>query len=204
MNYSRALGILVLVFLLTSMASIAQVDISSVTLRAGSIRTQSADYSGQGYMWSFYPELEIGGHFFAPSLSWGASWGHWTDGITQTLPIADHVTYSQQGHIVSGRIGLRPQVLDSRWPIPLTIFVGVAQHFTSVTYVGGRDLVGNPGTSSSQHATTGFFGLAISIPVAAQFSLQAEVLQFVAFGDEPIDHAQKNRRAFTLGAAVTF
>ena len=139
-----------------------------------------------------------------PYLSWGASWGYWSDGINEPLPVADMVTYAQNGHIISARIGFRPQVLDSHWPIPLLIFAGVAEQFSKTTYVGGFGLSGNKGENSSDQLTIAFFGGGLYFPLTPNVNLGAEALQFIAIGDGPYAFAQKNRRAFTIGVAVEF
>jgi hypothetical protein len=205
MKRHRVFAFLASTVLFIPVSTIAQVDISSVTARAGVIRTQWNDASPfPDYLWSFYPELEIGGHFMEPYLTWGISWGYWSDGIDRALPVADMVTYSESGHLVAARIGFQPQVLDHHWPVPVKIFAGITGHFMKSKYVGGTDLTGRAGTNSTDQATTAFFGLGLSIPVVPHINLEAEALQFVPFGDRPIDHAQKNRRAFAIGAAVLF
>ncbi len=200
----RMFAVLVAALILVQTRSEAQVDISFTSVRAGAIRTQSLDFQGEGYLWSFYPELQVGGQLFRPYLFWAATWGYWSDGINEPLPIYDFVTYSQRGHILTARIGVRPRVLAPHLPIPISFFVGVAQHISWTTYIGGTDLGGHHGTNSTDRTTSGLFGLDISVPIVAHLNLDAEGLQFVPFGNNPIDYVQKNRRAFTLGITVLF
>ena len=184
--------------------SFAQITLSTVTARAGIIRTQWADdpiYSS--HLWSFYPEIQAGGAFIVPYFSWGISWGYWTDGIDNTLPVMDMITFSQSGHIVAARIAFHPQILDNHVPMPITVFAGAAEHFTKSSYVGGTDFVGNRGQNSTEQSTTALVGLAVSYPVVSQFNIEAEALQYLPFGDSWIDKAQKNRRAFKFCLVVT-
>ena len=182
--------------------ALPQVDISSLTVRMGATRTLWPDISPySGHMWSFYPELEIGGRFIVPCLSWGASWGYWSDGIDEAYPAMDMTTYSSSSHIVAARIGFQPQRLDSHWPIPVMIFTGVAQHFIEQKYIGGG---GEGRKDISEKSTTAFAGLGFSIPVGTYLSIKAEALQFIPVGDSRIDYLQKNRRTFTLGVSVAF
>jgi hypothetical protein len=201
MNKSRVCAILACVSFLIPISTLAQVDLSRVTLRAGAIRTQSPY---EDHLWSFYPEVEVGGHFIAAYLSWGASWGYWSDGIDEPLPFMDMVTYSQKGHILAARLGFWPQLLDNHWPIPITVFVGVARQFTKTTYVGGFGLAGNRGQNSSDQLTMVFVGAGLSVPIVSHLIVEAEALQYVAVGDGPFAYAQKNRRAFKCGVAVDF
>src|SRR5512146_2985313 len=85
--------------LLLPASAAAQVNVSSVTARLGVIRTLQIGTDDGGHMWAIYPELQVGGVFFTPSMSWGLSWGYWTDGLDHGFDWVDHVTYSQKGHI---------------------------------------------------------------------------------------------------------
>ena len=67
-----------------------QVDVSVISARAGAIRSESITSHGN-YLWSFYPEIEVGGRLFAQYLSWGISWGYWTDGPVEVEPAVDFV-----------------------------------------------------------------------------------------------------------------
>jgi hypothetical protein len=205
MKSSVMFALLASAFCFTFVPVLAQVDMTTLTARAGIIRTQWPDNSQyDDHLWAFYPELEVGGSFIAPYLTWGASWGYWSDGIAHALPVADMITYSQSGHIVAVRFGFRPQILDNRWPLPVTVLAGAAEHFSKNTYVGGRDFTGNRGQNSTDESTTAFVGLGISYPLLTHLNLEGEVLQFIPFGDRAIDTAQKNRRSLKFGAAVSF
>jgi hypothetical protein len=204
MKKSTILKLLSCAFLSIPMTTFAQITFSTVTARVGVIRTEWPDgpiYSS--HLWSFYPELEAGGTFLLPSLSWGLSWGYWTDGIDQPLPVADFVTYSQSSHIIATRIGFRPDLAGNRMPVPLTLFVGVSEHITKLSYVGGTGFDGNRGQTFSEHSAAGFVGLALSYPLFAAIDVQLEGLQYISFGRSWLDRAQKYRQAFKFGLAMT-
>ncbi len=204
MTRSRLVAILLLALILLPTQSQSQIDLSFVTAPAGAIRTESFDngMSG-GYLWSFYPEIEVGGHFLARYLLWSASWGYWSDGIDKPYPYMDYVTYSRQGHILALRIGLQLQTLAPHFPLPLTVSLGSAYHVSKQTYIGGSDFNGKTGTNSTEQTTTGLVGLGFSFPLFSRIDLSAQAFQFIPFGNDPIDHAQTNRRAFTLGLALS-
>lgn len=203
MTTSRLVAILLLALTLLHTQSQSQIDLSSVTARAGAIRTESFTNGLRGdYLWSFYPEVEVSGHFLAGYLFWSASWGYWSDGIEKPFPYMDYVTYSRQGHILALRVGLQVQDLAPHFPIPLTVSLGTAHHISKVTYIGGSDYAGKTGTSSSEQTTTGLLGLGLSFPLFSRIDLSAQALQFIPFGSETIDQVQTGRRAFTLGLAL--
>jgi hypothetical protein len=202
-------GIVVGFLLLTPFPTQAQLDVASVGARAGMIRTLwSESYGSFLPLWSFYPEVQIGGTFFVPYLSWQASWGYWSDGVERAAPIMDMVTYSLSSHIVALRIGFHPQVLDDHVPIPIVVFAGAAEHFIKAERIGGTDYGGerrqNPNYRSLDQSLTPFVGVGVSIWVLPYLNLGAELQQFIPFGSSEISRAQKNRRTFSIGLAVGF
>ena len=177
-----------------------QVDVSVISARAGAIRSESITSHGN-YLWSFYPEIEVGGRLFAQYLSWGISWGYWTDGPVEVEPAVDFVQYSGHGHILSGRVGIRIQSIATHFPIPLTISAGVAHIFSESAYVGeGPPWIGL--ARYTEQTTVGLLGLAVPVPVSSKMEVTAQVVQFLPFGGKRIDNAQTNRRAFTLGLTM--
>lgn len=178
----------------------AQVNLDHISARAGIINDPWSP-PGQDQL-RFYPEVEAGGTFILPYIDWGFSWGYWSQGITQTLPIMDAITYSQEAHILGARFAFYPQALDNHFPIPIDLFAGVAEHIGRTTYVGGEDFNGNPDQNHSTQSTTGIVGLRLTFPINSRFSLDGEVLQFIPFSNS--DNIQKNRREFKLGIMATF
>jgi hypothetical protein len=190
---------LVIFILCVSPASFSQVNMDHISARAGVIADPWSRTSS--HQWRFYPEVEAGGKFILPYFNWGLSWGFWSQGITQTLPITDNPTYSQEAHILAARVAFNPQALDNHFPIPIDLFAGVAVHLSRTNYIGGTDMSGNRGESSSFQSTTGIIGLRLTFSVIYPFSLDGEVLQFI-----PIlasDSIQKGRREFKLGIMAT-
>jgi hypothetical protein len=203
MSKHRSSVVLFFAMLFIPLNALSQVDISSVTVRLGAIRTLWIDITPYpGHMWSVYPELEIGGQFIVPCLAWGASWGYWSDGIDKAIPIPDMTTESSSSHIVAARIGFQPQRLDNHWPIPVEIFTGVAQHFIKQKHIGGSHYFGEGGNTSSETSATPFAGFGFSIAISTCLRVKAEALQFLPIGGRPIDELQKYRRAITLGVGV--
>jgi hypothetical protein len=191
--------------LLVSPAVQAQSDTFSVSARAGMIRTLWTQMGETSVpLWAFYPEIRIGGILFVPYLSWGASWGYWSDGVEQALPVMDRITYSQSSHVVAVRIGFHPRILDSRVPIPISVFAGAAEHFIRYEYVGGNSLTGEGGRNSTDQSFTAFVGAGLSFPVLSYLKLEAEAQQFIPFGGGEMNQAYKNRRVFTIGFSVSF
>jgi len=203
MKRSAVFSIVLCSYLAAPAGTFAQITLSSVTAQAGIIRTQWAnDPIYSNYLWSFYPEIQAGGTFIVPYLSWGLSWGYWADGIDHTLPVMDMITYSQSAHIVAARIGFNPVVCYDHLPLTITLFVGAAEHFSKLSYIGGSSFAGNRGQNSTEQFTTGLAGLGLSYPVGSRFRLQLEGLQYIPFDDRWHDNAQKNRQAFKFGFAV--
>jgi hypothetical protein len=141
---------------------------------------------------------------FVSYLYWGVSWGYWSDGIDRALPVTDFVTYSQSGHIISERAGVKIQSLASSFPLPLIVFLGFSEHFVETSYVGGSDGISQPRQASTDLVFAGLVGIRLTIPIASYLEFQAEALQFIPVGENSLSFAQINRRAFSLGLAVTF
>jgi hypothetical protein len=191
--------------LLVSPAVQAQLKNFSVSARAGMIRTLWTQMGETSVpLWAFYPEIRIGGIFFVPYLSWGVSWGYWSDGIEKALPVMDMATYSQSSHVAAVRIGFHPRILDSRVPIPISVFAGAAEHFVTYEYIGGTSLTGEGGRNSADQSFSVFFGAGFSFPVLSIMKLEAEAQQFIPFGSGEMNQAYKNRRVVTIGFSVSF
>ncbi len=205
MIHRRCAGILLGILILFSPFVRAQVNVSSVTIRSGVIRTMWHDHGSVSVpLWAFYPEIQIGGMLFLPYLRWGASWGYWSDGIDRPLPVMDMVTYSQSSHVVAMRMEFHPRELDQHVPIPISVFVGAAEHFVRQEYIGGADLAGNGGQNSSDRALVGFAGVGVSFRVLPSLSLEGEVRQFIPFGESEDQRAHKDRRVFSIGGTLNF
>ena len=182
----------------------AQLDLSTVAVRGGAIPSQTPNYFEPGNVWSFYPEIEIGGHLFAPYLTWGVTWGYWSDGIDQPKPWADFVTYSRSGHILSTRMRFSPRQLAVQFPLPLTLSIGIAEHFVKTTYIGGTDLVGKSGVNATDQAVSGLVGAGLSVPIWTHFTIEGQVVQYIPLGNDDISSDQSGRRSFTVGLGYSF
>lgn len=190
--------------LLLPPAATSQIDVSSVTARLGVIRTLQDETYEAGHLWSLYPELQLGGLFFTKSLTWGVSWGYWTDGLNHEFDnVVDHATFSQKGHIFTLRLAFEPEKVAPHWPIPLKLFAGAAKHIIFSRHIGGTDFTGRHGPDSTYYPTTLYGGLSLAFPFSSKFQFEAEVAQFVPIGDDAFHGAQEDRRDFKLGIVVS-
>lgn len=188
------------VFLLAVTSSArAQIDLSTISARAGVIRTLVPDYSASPEnRWSFYPEVEVGGDFFTPSLSWGVSWGYWSDSGD------DFANYNDQSYILGIGLSFRPQVLAPHWLIPFKLSGGIAEHFISRArvdrYISGHVAQGPVRYDGTFHSMTLYAGLGLSFNLSPAMRLEAEAAQFIPVGEENlIYYEQEDRRVITLG-----
>jgi hypothetical protein len=177
-----------------------QIDLSVVTVRAGAVRSESMSPHGW-YLWSFYPEVGVGGGLFVQGLSWGVTWGYWTDGKVEAEYVPDFVQYSGHGHILSGRASVGIQSIATHFPIPFVVSAGLAYTFSELAYVGQGTPWHGP-AKYSQQTTVGLLGLAVEVPVSSRMAASIQAVQFLPFGNKRIDYAQTNRRAFTLGLSM--
>ncbi len=203
-SQTRFLKMLIGVLLLFFAQGHAQLKLSSLTVRAGVIRNLSIEQSvASEPNWTFYPEVQIGGMFFAPSFTWGLSWGYWTTHLDRVIDESSPLTYSRTGHIVALRVGFNPIALEDRMPIPVTPFAGIAGHFVDNRYQGGRDSFGNAGSDSYQRSLTPMIGLAISLPILQELTLEAEGRLFVPIDASAASKSHRNRTAYTFACTFT-
>ena len=196
----RIAVICLLAFALTHNQCISQVDVSFATVRAGAIRSESIN-PHHNYLWSFYPEIEVGGRLFTEYLSWGVSWGYWTDGKVETEYVPDFVQYSGRGHVLSARASIRIQSVAAHFPIPFVVSAGAAHIFSESEYVGeGAPWIGS--ARYTEQTTLGLIGLAVAVRVSSKTEASAQATQFLPFGEKRVDWPQVNRRAFTLGLTL--
>jgi hypothetical protein len=190
---------------LASSSAASQVDISSVTIRMGVINMyRPVEQQAFGdRVWFLYPEVEIGGQFITPCLSWGLSWTYWTNTVDNTNPARSWGPYAYNTHTLAIRFTFRPRRLDPHWWLPLMVFAGAAEHFIREEYTG-RVLIesGNAGVSNFR-STTPFIGVGFSVAIASRVSIEAEGLQFIPLKSKDL-YLQKNRRAIALGCQVCF
>ncbi len=200
-----SISLATIVFLLVGTGSSpAQIDLSTVLARAGVIRTLDPSHQSLSESrWTFYPEVEIGGRFFASSLSWGVSWGYWDDDGD------NYSNYADKSHIVAVRLSFLPQVLAPHWLIPLKLSGGVAEHFIYRDRVGiWMETASSPVPWRQEGAfqsTTLFAGLGLSFNLSSTLRLEAEAVEHFPVSDQPpIDYEQEYRLAFTLGVAYAW
>jgi hypothetical protein len=178
----------------------AQLDMSTISTRAGVIRTLVYEYAPSKFQWAFYPEIEIGGTFFTPSISWGVSWGYWS------RVDDEYVVFTDKSHVVGVRFSFLPQVAAPHFLIPLKLSVGIADHFITRTVderKRGTDWDLFPHRWEGDfHSTSFFAGTGLSLRVSQQLRIEAEVADHLALSDQyPVGTAQSNRLVCTLGLA---
>ena len=184
-------------------ASLAQLSFNTFSANIGAIRTTFPDDSRYSkYQYAIYPEFQVGGDFVVSYFRWTIYWGFWNDGITQALPVADMVTYSNQSHITGFRFTFLPSQIAPEWPLPVGVFGGIAHHFMSATYVGGLGLDGKPGQDFTQGSSTFELGLNAHLSILGPIKIGGEVHQYFPLSDEYLDRTQKNRRAYKVGLTI--
>jgi hypothetical protein len=199
LRHRRVIISIILTSLLLHFSAIAQVDLSSITLKVGSIRTLLSD---EGYQYALCPELQIGGSFLTKYFNWGIYWSYWDDGLDKVL-WKDAVIYSYSSHIVGLRMSFSPIKCIDNWYIPIDIFGGIAHHFIKRKYVGGIDWNGIVGTDYASGTTTGEVGLMAHVNITGLLSIVAEVQQYFPFGNNDFDRLQKDRRAYKIGLSYS-
>lgn len=112
------------------------------------------------------------------------------------------VTYSGQTHIVGARFAFLPAKVAPHWPLPIGVFLGIARHYTSVRYIGGFGIDGNPGHDFTRSLNTFELGLNADFTIIGPIDIRGEIHQFFPLGERSIDRAQKGRRAYKVGLAL--
>jgi hypothetical protein len=190
--------------LISVKATFAQLDLSTVAVKLGAIRTlfdKALPY--RDYQYALFPELQVGGPFFTRSLDWSFYWGYWSDGVDRPLPIKDAPTYSYSSHILGVRITFLPAMAGKEMPVPVGIFAGIASHFIRARYVGGSDLMGNPGRDYSKTSTTAEIGVNAFVQLRRRLSVTAELQQYFRLESDSFGRRQTNRRAYKIGLVAS-
>lgn len=180
--------------------TLGQISTTGVSAHVGTIRALESDGVEEQYV--FYPELQLNGQFLFPSFRWSTYWGYWDDAIND-VRVVDAIVYSTRGHIIGGRIAFVPSLAAEHWPLPITIFAGLAHHFVSVRYVGGEDFAGTRGNDGTRTSNTFEIGLSGFVNISDFMQFRAEAHQFFGLSDDPRAHSHKGRRAFTIGLGIT-
>jgi len=186
---------LIILTIILGSNSIAQVDLNFFSLQAGAI----GGIANPHYV--FYPEAQVGGFLGEPFIQWSLYWGYWDDGITSAPEVTDNIEYTYSAHIVGARFFFLPAQADNHWPLPIALWAGIAHHFISRTYLAGSDYSGIPGSNGSESINTVEAGLRLYFKITRSTELRAEGHQFFRLGDEPLDQAQTNRTAYSVGLA---
>jgi hypothetical protein len=199
MTHLLALGF---VSLLTASLSPSQVSVGFVSAGVGQARSILA-FTRTGREYVPYPEVQLGGQWFAPGFEWSGYWGYWDDGVDE-VRVSDAQVYSTHGHIVGGRLTLVPTRMLKRWPLPVGLIAGVAHHIARYQYVGGSDGLGTPVSNRTESTNTLELGARLFVTLSAAAELRAEGHQYFGIGETELAHAQSGRRSFTFGVALSF
>jgi hypothetical protein len=199
MKYHRVLGSVIVALFLFNLSSNAQIDISSVSIKLGSIRS----LSGYAYYKSVLnPELQIGGVFISKYFGWSVYWSYWDDGSFENI-LSEGPIFSFSGHIVGLRMSFSLTHIDDNWIIPIEIFAGVAEHFIKAREIYPIYYSIRIGSDYSKTATTCELGLSLPINIIGSWSILAEAQQYFPLGSSVSDKMQRDRRAYKVGLSYS-
>lgn len=108
--------------------NLAQQDISSISLKLGSIRNfQDHNDNVDVKTNALYTEIEVGGKFFIGYLNWSLNIGYFNEEIDKSIPIADYETINHKNY----SIGLH--LLYNTWEV-----FGNSKNFKLYIIAGGN------------------------------------------------------------------
>jgi hypothetical protein len=181
----------------------AQTNISSISVRIGSIETFSEFNNYQSVL---NPELQIGGLFLTNYFNWGVYWSYWNDGIDNNIfktLTPENAIYSYSSHIVGLRLSFSLTHIDDKWIIPIEIFAGVAEHFIKAKEIVPPWYSVGIGSDYSKAVTTFELGLSLPIHIVGQWSILAEAQQYFPLGSSANDQLQRDRIAYKVGLSYS-
>lgn len=138
----RSISLLTLFFAFLCSTVNAQVNLSKVSLDAGIIKNQQYEI-GNTRLFTFYPEVQLGGLLYKDYLEWGLNFGYWDDGVKEPFPYADWVTFSYHSYILGTKVMFLPQNAFKSFALPLHLTMGFSYHYVGEKYIGGTDLTGS-------------------------------------------------------------
>ncbi len=193
MRYHRILLFMIVTLLFFDLSANAQVDISSISVKIGSISTFQTDAP---YASALNPEIEFGGLFLTKYFNWGIYWSYWDDGVNKILWL-DSPVYNYSSHILGCRISVSLTHIDDSWIIPIEIFAGMAEHLIKARCVSKR--WGVTEGDFSKAITTGDLGLSLPINIIGPWNILAEAQMFFPFDRNKNDQLKQDRLALKIG-----
>ncbi len=161
----------------------AQTNISKISLDLGIIKNYQYDI-GNDKLYSFYPELKIGGEFITKSLEWDLFTSYWNDGITDAFQIRDAATYSYSSLTFGSKVYFYPDKIIDDFFIPLYLTAGISYHKVYEKYVGGSDYVGHHKNDSRFKLITIDVGIGIYFQIFERLKLRIDTNVFIPFKDD--------------------
>jgi hypothetical protein len=193
MRYRRIIFIIIVAILIFDLSANAQLNISSVSLKIGSINTFQTDAP---YASALNPEIQVGGKFLSKYFNWGIYWSYWNDGVNEMLWF-DSPVYNYSSHILGCRMSLPLNNVDDNWIIRIEIFAGVAEHF-----INARCISQGWGATEGDYSkaiTTGDLGLSLPINIIGPWNILAEAQVFLPFDRNKDDLMIQDRLSFKIG-----
>jgi hypothetical protein len=195
-------AIVLLAALSPSQGTALEFGFTRFSINAGYIENFHRDDPAYDDTYSFYPELQAGGAFLFPYLTWIGYWGYWDDRAAKPVRPSVVPVFSFKSHIAGVRVMFNPRKTSDNWPLPAGLFAGISRHFVTAEYLGDNAGTGIPPKDYHRNSNTLEFGLNIEFPLWGLFSLRGEVHQFFPFTGDDFEELQKNRRAYTLGISA--
>ena len=190
----------VVVSLFSASTTLAQINLNNISVNIGRVRNDLS--SSQDILYSVYPEIQLSGDFFIPSIRWTVYWGYWTDGKDKE----DQVEYWRNIHIVGTRFTLLPKKLWDTWDLPIGIFIGFRHHFLSAKGFAfmTESFNGSLELPHDLYATTFDVGLIAEVQVLGPFGIKGELQKDFLFGENEYGYMDNYHLTYKAGIFYTF
>jgi len=157
-------------------ATFAQIDISRISVELGVVRNYQLSFFWDKIN-SISPGIKLGGKFIEDYFEWDFSISYWDDGVNDLLPITDGFTFSYSSTSLSAAFNYYPEKVA----IPIHFISGLSTRFVNKKYIGGEDMGGNIGKSSSFILYTLDFGAGLNFTITQTIRIRGDVLLFMPF-----------------------
>lgn len=164
---------IIAIFLCFSFSLNAQTSFSRVSVDLGIIRNYQYNID-DNKIYSFYPELKIGGNFLTNYLEWELYTSYWDDGIKEAFNVRDAVTYSYSSFVLGNKFCFFPKEIieDFFWPFYLS--AGISYRKINEKYVGGSDYTGNYRENNTSNLITYDIGFGVYFAVFEKVRLRID------------------------------
>ncbi len=203
-SFYRKLLLIIILILITNNRALSQINISSISMNIGDIRTLQSDYGLENnHLYTVYSELQIGGSLPVKSLFWKSYYGYWNDHVSKPFPVADAITYTGQSHILGFHVLFNPTEFEKRSPLDVLLLMGVSRHYIRYQYVGGSDYGGHTGSDGSRATNMWEIGIIFKKHLTGPFYAHGEIRRYYDFNQSIIDKGRK-RHTFLVGLSYHF